>query len=298
MTTPFFSVVMPTYNQADFLKKSIPSVLSQTWESLELIIVNNFSDDDTVEVVSTFKDTRVSLINFRNNGVIGASRNVGIKGAIGKYIAFLDSDDSWHPEKLERVHSVLMENPETDLICHNENLIMEDKVATKVLEYGPNGNSLFEHLLWQGSCLSTSATTVRKDKLLEVNMFSEKPDIVAAEDYDLWLKLSKVCRYRFIPDVLGNFVVHKNSTSSNIERHTMSILRVVESHIPNDIRNTEINRLLKKRKGRIFYGAGRRVQQRRLFSKSLEWYMKSIMQDPTNPKAYVGALTTLLRIGI
>lgn len=298
MTTPFFSVVMPTYNQADFLKKSIPSVLSQTWESLELIIVNNFSNDDTIGVVKSFCDPRITLINFRNNGVIGASRNMGIKSAKGQYIAFLDSDDSWHPEKLERVHSVLMENPETDLVCHNENLIMEEKVTTKVLEYGPNGNSLFEHLLWKGSCLSTSATTVRKEKLLEVNMFSESPDIIAAEDYDLWVKLSKVCRYRFIPDVLGNFVVHINSSSSNIERHTLSIIRVVESHLPDEINAPGMQRRIRKRKSMVYYGAGRRIQQRRLFAKSLQWYFKSIQQDPLNYKAYLGALTTFLRIGV
>ena len=93
MSSPFFSVVMPTYNQSSFLKKSIPSVLLQSWTSLELIIVNNYSSDDTVEVVKSFSDPRVHLINFKNNGVIGASRNVGIKEATGRYITFLDSDD-------------------------------------------------------------------------------------------------------------------------------------------------------------------------------------------------------------
>ena len=72
---PFFSIIMPTYNQANFIKAAIQSVLDQTFEDWELIIVNNYSSDETIKVISNFGDDRIKVINFRNNGIIAASRN-------------------------------------------------------------------------------------------------------------------------------------------------------------------------------------------------------------------------------
>ena len=102
MTTPLVSVVIPTFNHAPLLKIALQSVIAQTFTNWEAIVVNNFSTDATVEVVESFNDSRIKLINFSNNGVIAASRNVGIKMATASYIAFLDSDDIWYPEKLQK----------------------------------------------------------------------------------------------------------------------------------------------------------------------------------------------------
>ena len=93
---PTFSVIIPTYNQADFLRLALKSVLDQTLRDFEVIIVNNYSTDHTLEVVEQLNDHRLSVKNFRNHGVIGASRNSGIRASNGEYVAFLDSDDTWH----------------------------------------------------------------------------------------------------------------------------------------------------------------------------------------------------------
>ncbi|EMO04349.1 glycosyltransferase-like protein, family 2 domain protein, partial [Leptospira interrogans serovar Icterohaemorrhagiae str. Verdun HP] len=100
---PLVSVVIPTYNHSDFLKLSLASVINQTYLNWEAIVIDNHSNDNTDEVVSSFGNSKVRLTKIKNNGVISVSRNLGIKEAKGDWISFLDSDDLWFPNKLERV---------------------------------------------------------------------------------------------------------------------------------------------------------------------------------------------------
>ena len=96
------SVVMPTYNHAQYIGEAITSVLNQDYQNLELIIVDNFSEDNTEAIVNGFNDQRIQYYQFANNGIIAASRNYGITKASGEFIAFLDSDDIWKEGKLKK----------------------------------------------------------------------------------------------------------------------------------------------------------------------------------------------------
>ena len=119
---PEFSVILPTYNRANTIKRAIDSVLGQTISNWELIIVDNFSSDNTSDIVMGYSDARIKLIHFRNNGVIAASRNKGIEHALGEFIAFLDSDDWWHKDKLASLSNedrvVLMYSIQTLIILN------------------------------------------------------------------------------------------------------------------------------------------------------------------------------------
>ena len=107
-----FSVVIPTYNRAELLPRSIESVLGQTFNDFELIVVDDGSTDSTKEVVKSYEDNRIVYIKHSENWNGSAARNTGIKNSQGKYIAFLDSDDEWHPEKLELQFSQLQDRPD------------------------------------------------------------------------------------------------------------------------------------------------------------------------------------------
>jgi glycosyltransferase involved in cell wall biosynthesis len=109
---PAVSVIIPTYNRANYLKKSIQSVVSQTIKDIEIIVINNYSTDNTLEVINSFYDQRIQIINFKNDGVIARSRNKGLVQSTGKYIAFLDDDDIWCPDKLELQIKYLEYHPE------------------------------------------------------------------------------------------------------------------------------------------------------------------------------------------
>ncbi|MFM8815465.1 MAG: glycosyltransferase family 2 protein, partial [Actinomycetes bacterium] len=105
--SPLVSIVIPTYNHAPMLQRALSTVVKQTYQNWNAIVVNNFSTDNTLEIVAAFNDPRIQVVNFRNNGVIGASRNEGIALSTGTYVAFLDSDDTWVPSKLEKCVEIL-----------------------------------------------------------------------------------------------------------------------------------------------------------------------------------------------
>ncbi|MBC1434764.1 glycosyltransferase family 2 protein [Paenilisteria rocourtiae] len=101
---------MPSYNSAKTIERAVQSVLLQTYQDLELIIIDDYSSDETLRIVEKIKDNRVRLIRLSQNSGVAVARNTGIKAATGRYIAFLDSDDSWHPEKLARQQAFMATN--------------------------------------------------------------------------------------------------------------------------------------------------------------------------------------------
>ena len=114
---PLVSIVIPTYNHGHLIGRALNSVVNQTFSHWEAIVVDNYSCDDTYEVVSRFYDPRIRYYKFHNNGIIAASRNFGIKVSNGSWIAFLDSDDWWSFNKLEKC--VLLATSNIDIVYHD-----------------------------------------------------------------------------------------------------------------------------------------------------------------------------------
>lgn len=222
------TVVIPTYNHAHLLRNAIDSVCCQTFTNWEAVVVNNYSEDNTEEVVMSVADPRIQLVNFRNEGVIAASRNHGVKMARGEYIAFLDSDDVWYPEKLERSLKMLAQG--YDVVCHAEAWVRNGIIFRQV-KYGPVEMSHYHSLLFGRNCLSTSAITVRKSCLEAVGGFSEDSAFVTVEDYDLWLKLSKAgFNFAFIDEIFGEYTIHETNNSRSVMRQMHAELAVLGKH--------------------------------------------------------------------
>ena len=256
-TYPVISVIIPTYNHAHFLSKAIDSVRRQTFTEWELIVVNNYSEDDTTAVVASFSDPRIRLENFRNNGIIAASRNHGIALAHGDYIAFLDSDDEWYPEKLDRCVAMLAEG--NDLVCHGETWVRNGGAFRKV-SYGPKGTLDYYSLLFERNFLSTSAVTVRKSCLDKVDGFSEDSVFAMVEDYELWLKLSSAgFRFAFVEEILGEFNIHKANNSRSVLRQMRAELAVLEKQFSRWKKWSLPDRLrCLRRLGRVYLAYGTR----------------------------------------
>ena len=289
---PKFSVVIPTYNQADYLRVALRSVLEQTCQDYEVIIVNNYSTDHTLEVIAKANDPRVQVINFRNNGIIGAGRNVGIKASQGSYIAFLDSDDTWYPTKLERVAEALSADPQAGLVCHEQD-IFRDGTLAKCSRYGPPEHyreSMHNYLVFVGNCISTSATVVAKRYLDQVGYFSEDQRLITVEDFDLWVRLSRVCRFKFIRQVLGRQHYHSSSSSANAELHLRGGLAILENH------RQELEQggkpypkgALRLRCAKSYFTAARQYQRRGTFGKSLAYYGRTVRTYPFYATTYAG----------
>lgn len=297
---PTFSVVIPSYNQADFLKVALESVLVQTYQDFEIVIVNNYSTDNTLDVIRKFDDSRIRTIDYRNNGIIGAARNVGIKASKAPWIAFLDSDDSWSSQKLEKVAQTIQATPGVGLLCHNQQTVREGRLG-KTARFGPPANfrgSVGDYLMKVGNCLCTSSTVVARTHLEEVGNFTEDPSLVTVEDYDLWIKLSRICQFQFIPEVLGVQNYHRNSASADPELHlrgTLAIMREIfgqagssDSPLPK----IAVRRLY----ANAFFGAARQYHRQGAFRKPLGYYFQTIRVFPLSTKAYAGMALLFLDI--
>lgn len=295
--TPAVSIVIPTYNHGLFLKKCLQSVINQTLTDWEAIVINNFSEDNTIDVVNSFHDSRIHLVNFKNNGIIAASRNEGIRISNADLIAFLDSDDTWYPAKLSRCLEEL--TADKDLVCHNLRYIRNGKYW-KDVKCGPAKEDLFNGLLYNGSCLTTSSVVVRKGCLLRVAGFSEDPKIVTSEDYDLWLKLSKEgFRFHFIDEILGEYQVHESNASKSVLRHMHSALSVIEKHSASIGKANILEQLkLRRIKALLFYGAARSYQHNGQYMDAFRYFGKSAMAFPMIIRIYAGILSTFLNAAI
>ncbi len=296
---PLFTVVIPTYNQADYLKEAIDSVLAQSFAEFEIIVVNNHSTDNTRGVIEEFHDPRIKAIDFSNEGVIGAGRNVGIRAAKGDYVCFLDSDDTWYPEKLAEVAQVIQEDPEIGLICHNQDMV-RDGVVEQQTNYGPPSDytgKIYDYVLGASNGPSTSATTVSRSVLEDVSGFSEDRAFITVEDYELWLRLAKVCRFHFIDSVLGTHMFHGESSSNNAERLLnggLAVLDQISTELdhPTEKLSAEDNRrrhrAVRYHRANAYYVAGRNYQRRGEFKKPLEYFGRTLRVYPLHRKAIMG----------
>lgn len=229
---PLVSVIIPSYNHANFIERAVTSALNQTYKSIEVLVIDNHSTDSTDAKLNTIlkQHKNLSIYKIQNNGVIAASRNLGAHHAKGKWLAFLDSDDYWHHDKIEHsIRYALYKN--CDLVCHAEQWVYEDSGEVIERVYGPK--KFFQHnkLLYEGNCISTSAVILKKSIFDEVGGFSTNREFIGVEDYDLWLKLSRAnSSIEFINKVLGSYRIHKSNMSGHLRRQMDSEICVLKHH--------------------------------------------------------------------
>lgn len=228
---PRVSIVVPAWNATAFIKKTLSTVASQTFRDFELIVVDDGSSDATKDVVDLFlKDNglRGRCIRQENKKIAGA-RNTGIRAAGADLIAFLDHDDLWFPEKLARIVSEFDAHPEADLVCHQENVV-SGGAFVRVTRNGPWAPNMYEKLLFDGNALSPSAVTVKKAKLFEAGLFREDPEFNTVEDYDLWMRLARIGRMRFLDEVLGEYQLVEGGASNRIVYHNTNLENLLRDH--------------------------------------------------------------------
>ena len=233
---PLVSIIIPSYNHGDYLGRALCSVLAQTYSMWEVIIIDNHSLDNTDEVIAGFIDPRIRVYKFHNQGIIGASRNLGIQHAKGIWLAFLDSDDWWMPAKLEMSILFLTLNAGSDLVYHDLFIVsrFNQKYFFKKNKTMQMFSPVFDNLLACGNSITLSSVVVNKEIFIQIGGFSENPDLIAIEDYDAWLRLSeKTDKFLRIPKALGFYWVGGGNTSC-LER-TVKIINAIEMNYTTDI---------------------------------------------------------------
>ena len=219
---PLVSVIIPTHNRAHFLAGAINSVLDQSFKDLEIIVVDDCSTDDTGAVMESF--SRGQIRYFRHDSERGgaAARNTGIHQSAGEYVAFLDDDDEWYPEKLGRQVSTLLASPAEVggvytgyfMVDRSDGQIRGQMVPTE-------RGDLYETLL-AGNCIgSTSSMLLRRSCFEKVGIFDER--LPSFQDYDLWLRIARKYQFDCIRQPLLKYFVHGEKIWTNPQALTQGL---------------------------------------------------------------------------
>lgn len=234
MNNPGISVIIPTYNTAQFIVDAIESVLSQTFQDFEVVIADDGSTDNTSEVVKPFVDKYPDRIRYfyKKNGGEGSARNYGIKRAKGNYLAFLDSDDLWYPEKLERSYKALQEQPEYGIVCHGYRQTYNGQYGGDFsvnIKYNKFSQEDFLREFYLQCRFSIITVMMKKDIFYKVGGFDES--FAALTDYDFWMRCAMVSRVLFLGEILAEYRKRGGSILSNVEQQLQYGTRFMEKHI-------------------------------------------------------------------
>jgi glycosyltransferase involved in cell wall biosynthesis len=209
------SIIIPTYNRAYLLKKALESIFIQSYSNFEIIVIDDHSNDNTNEIINSFNDSRLKYLKNKSNGIVATSRNIGIKASKGEWIAFLDSDDWWTSNKLQSCVDNI--NNKVDFIYHD--LVTIDKQSKRLKSRINKSKNLKKpillDLLINGNPISNSSVMVRKNILEKVGLINESKKLVASEDFNTWLKISKVTdQFLYLPKRLGFYLIHEENISN------------------------------------------------------------------------------------
>ena len=201
---PRVSVIIPTYNRAALLKRALDSALAQSVQDLEIIVADDGSTDDTAGIVASYT-SRVKYLRLQHSGLPSVARNAAIREAKGKFIAFLDSDDQWLPEKLERQMRVLDGSPEV-VLCSSNALVDRPGRGKSAETYLCDGHGRSGHVvpeLLRDNFVITSTAVVRGGVLERAGAFCEDPRLRVVEDYDLWLRVAAAGKVQYDAEPLA-----------------------------------------------------------------------------------------------
>lgn len=204
------SIIMPSYNSEKYLPQTIESVLAQSYKNFELLIVDDCSTDNSVSVIKEYqeKDSRIRLFHNEQNQGCAYSRNLALREAKGDWIAFLDSDDLWLPEKLTKQLNFMVQN-QYDFTYTNYNRIDEDNTDLKEIISGPKvvtKRKIFRY------CYIGCLTAIYKADSVGLIQVEEKIGN-GRNDYALWLKVGKICKCYLLPEVLSTYRLRRKSLS-------------------------------------------------------------------------------------
>ena len=178
------SVIIPTYNRYEFLKRALSSVYEQTHMPKEVIVVDDGSDDNTSQIQKDFPHARYI---YQKNAGVSSARNNGIKNTTCQWIAFLDSDDTWHVDKLKEQVLFHKQNPHVKMSYTDELWIRDDKEVKIPKKYQKHGGEIFKECL-SHCIIAPSSALLHKSLFDEVGVFDESLEV--CEDYDLWLRVA------------------------------------------------------------------------------------------------------------
>lgn len=214
MKGPFISVIIPTYNREDTIKYCLESVLNQTYSNIEIIIVDDCSSDKTIDIIKSYNDTRIKLIQLDQNSGAQKARNVGIKAATADWIALQDSDDEWLLDKLEKQVTILEKNNFNDyLVIHSDAILLDLINNERRLFNIPKveGENVYPVLLSHSSPFFQAMLTSKK-AFEEIDYLDE--NVPSYQEWDTSIRLAKICEFIQMDEPTFIYYLHEGETIS------------------------------------------------------------------------------------
>ena len=273
---PTVSVIIPTYNRAHLIGRAIRSVLNQTYQDFELIVVDDGSTDNTEEVVKGFNDGRIRYIRHDENRGGAAARNTGIKASQGEYIAFLDSDDEWLPHKIEKQLTVFSKGSLRLGVVYTGVRTVDLRSGRLIHIKLPQARGdIFRKLLSENVVVgSTSTALIRRSCLGKSGLFDE--NLPSRQDLDLWIRLARYYTFDYVREVLAVIYIHKNRITSTPEAKIRGSKLLLQK-IYEDLRKSK--KLLSQYQfliGKFSYLAGHRQEGRKYILEAIRTYPFSL----------------------
>lgn len=263
-----FSVIIPTYNRAESLKRALESLVKQTFQNFEVLICDDGSTDHTLDVVDQYRSSlNIIYIRDENWGGPARPRNHGIKRSVGEWICFLDSDDWWYPTKLECCMDVL---ETTDVVYHDLDIYSEcGEIGVMAMEQAKS--PITQYLLVNGNKMPNSSVVIRKSVIDKIGLQLEDPEVISSEDYEYLLRASTVTEsFYFLSKKLGGYWKGEN-ISGDIASHLKSEKKVIDlySKYSNNFIEEEVS-------CRHRYALARDLHKKKQYDKALKLFKDSI----------------------
>jgi len=279
---PLVSIVVPTYQRAHLVAETIRSVINQTYGHWELIVVDDGSRDDTEAVVTGFKDSRIRYIAIDHTGSTGSVRNAGIKLALGEYIAFLDSDDLWRPDKLTFQLNLCLKYPQASFIFGNGTQFGEGAITPPDWEDVFAGN-FFEAMVFQKKfCIYTSTFIFKKEVMERIGPL--KDELIIDSEVDFLYRATYLFKGIFTNERLISIRKHSQNTSSTVSFRTYTELIDIYKAFYDEqwITKGQYNHLA----GTLYYTMALDLYRKGRSKSAFATFIKSIRLVPMNWKGW------------
>jgi glycosyltransferase involved in cell wall biosynthesis len=221
--TPLVSIIIPSYNSANYLAAAIDSVLAQTVTNLEVLVIDDGSTDGTEAVVRNYP-APVRYIRQENSGV-SAARNRGMDESQGRYVAFLDADDTWLPHKLERQLAALAAS-HRHKVCYSAFTVVDSSLTPIFVNRSKRQASALEDLLFRGNVVGSICTVLCERSLLEALRFD--PSLSQCADWDMWVRLAAQTDFLYVDEPLVTYRQHSSNMSRNAPLLESDSIQVLE----------------------------------------------------------------------
>lgn len=223
------SIIIPAYNSAEYIKQAVDSALGQTYKNVEIVVVDDGSTDNTAGVLAPYiKENNIKYIHQENEGA-GMARNKGINNSSGEIVAFLDADDIWMPDKLEK-QIPLLSNPDIGVVYSDIEIFGDSFVALRHSEIasGFYRGNILKHLI-KGNFIPTSSVVMRRSIFGIIDGFADNSRFYTVEDYEFWLRVATITKFDYVSDSLVKYRVHKDQLSGSRVKTHASLARLYKS---------------------------------------------------------------------